>query len=245
MIHRAVVGSTNDLAKELVIRPGVELPLVVRADRQTRGRGRGAHAWWSDEGSLTLTIGIDPAAHGLRPEHEPRLALATAVAVIEALGPALTSARPGIRWPNDVEVAGRKLGGILPERVEGPAGPRLVVGIGLNLATDLAAAPAEVRRMATTVAAHRDEPPSPADVEGLLRAILAAFGTTLEQLARDDPRLPRRWAELDTLAGRPVRVDLGPRIVAGLGRGIDARGGLVLDDGRETLTLYGGQVLRD
>jgi BirA family biotin operon repressor/biotin-[acetyl-CoA-carboxylase] ligase len=245
ILHLAVVGSTNDLAKERVAEAGVALPLVVRADRQTRGRGRGAHAWWSDSGSLTFSIGIDPAAHGLRPEHEPRLALAAAVAVIDALGPFLTAGAAGIRWPNDVEVAGRKLGGILPERVEGPAGPRLVVGVGLNLSTDLAAAPAEVRLMATTVAAHRDEALAPADVEDIFGAILAGFARVLDLLARDDPSLPGRWNEIDTLAGRPVRVDLGPRIVAGLGRGIDARGGLLLTDGRETWTVYGGQVLRE
>lgn len=245
MIHRAVVGSTNDLAKELVTQAGIDLPLVVRADQQTRGRGRGSHTWWSDQGSLTFTIGIDPAAHRLRPEHEPRLALTAAVTVIDALGPAMTAGRAGIRWPNDVEVAGRKLGGILPERVEGPAGPRLVIGIGLNLTTDLAGAPAEVRRLATTVDEHRDRPLAPADVEGLFHAVLAAFGRQLDLLARDDPSLPGRWNELDTLAGRRVRVDLGPRIAAGLGRGIDPRGGLLLDDGRETLALYGGRVLRD
>src|SRR3989442_439204 len=136
MIHREIVDSTSDLARRLLLEGSAELPMVVRADRQTRGRGRGAHAWWSDAGSLTFTIGIDPAAHGLRSEHEPRLALAAAVAVIDALGPVLTSGTPGIRWPNDIEVAGRKLGGILPERVAGPAGTRLVIGIGLNLTTD-------------------------------------------------------------------------------------------------------------
>jgi BirA family biotin operon repressor/biotin-[acetyl-CoA-carboxylase] ligase len=244
-VQRAVVASTNDLAKELLAQVDVELPLVVRAERQTRGRGRGAHAWWSDGGSLTFTIGIDPAAHGLRPEHEPRLALAAAVAVIDALGPVLTSGAAGIRWPNDIEVAGKKLGGLLPERVEGPDGTRLALGIGLNLTTCLADAPAEVRRMATTVQEHRNQPLSPADVEGLFREILARFETTLALLARDDDALARRWRELDTLAGHWVRVDLGSRIVTGWGRGIDARGGLLLSDGRETVTVYGGQVLRE
>ena len=95
------------------------LPLAVWAKSQTRGRGRGSHRWWSDAGSLTFTLAIDPAAHGLAVEHEPKLALATAVAVIEALTSS-SSVKPsiGIRWPNDLEVDGRKLGGILPERVD-------------------------------------------------------------------------------------------------------------------------------
>jgi BirA family biotin operon repressor/biotin-[acetyl-CoA-carboxylase] ligase len=245
MVRQPVVASTNDLAKELLAEAAAELPLVVRAERQTRGRGRGSHSWWSDGGSLTFTVGIDPAAHGLRPEHEPRLALAAAVGVIDALGPVLTSGTLGIRWPNDIEISGKKLGGLLPERVEGSAGTRLVLGIGLNLTTRLADAPEEVRRMATTVQQHRDRPLSAAGVEAIFRAILARFEIVLALLARDDAALARRWHELDTLAGRRVRVDLGPRVVSGLGRGIDARGGLLLDDGSGTLTVYGGQVLRD
>jgi len=123
LIHREVVASTSDLARELVEAGEVELPLAVRATRQTRGRGRGTHRWWSDSGSLTFTIALDPAPHGLRDEHAPRIALATAVAVVDAIAHLRLSETPGIRWPNDIEAGGRKLGGILPERVETRTGP--------------------------------------------------------------------------------------------------------------------------
>src|SRR5690349_13568833 len=99
-IDREVVTSTSDLARELVVEGRSPLPLLVRAARQTRGRGRGQNAWWSDAGSLTFTIALDPAEHALRPEHEPRLALATAVAVVGAIEPLLPGRAPGIRWPN-------------------------------------------------------------------------------------------------------------------------------------------------
>ena len=83
---------------------------------------------------MTFTLAIDPLAHGLTAEIEPRLALATAVAVIEALDELeLGSPSLGIRWPNDLEAGGRKLGGILPERVETPRGHRILIGIGLNV----------------------------------------------------------------------------------------------------------------
>src|SRR5207237_728418 len=103
--------------------------------------------WWSDGGSLTFTIALDPSAHGLRSEHEPRLALATAVAIIDAIASWGLSEVPGIRWPNDIEVGGRKLGGILPERLDTPMGPRLLIGIGVNVASQMADAPEAVRRM--------------------------------------------------------------------------------------------------
>jgi BirA family biotin operon repressor/biotin-[acetyl-CoA-carboxylase] ligase len=218
---------------------------VVWAARQTRGRGRGSHRWWSDAGSLTFTIALDPAAHGLRPEHEPRLALATAVAVIDAIEPIGLSAAPGIRWPNDIEAGGRKLGGILPERLDTPDGPRLLIGIGLNVATRLDDAPPEVRRMAASLADFRPGPSPPGEVERLLHSILGGFAGVLDRLACDDPDLARRWAALDTLHGRPVRVDLGPRLVAGVGRGIDPEGALCVAAPEGLVRLVGGVVLRD
>ena len=242
--HRDVVGSTSDLARQLVADGSIPLPLVVRADRQTRGRGRGEHAWWSDAGSLTFTVALDPAAHGLRADHEPRLALATAVALIEAIGPFAPGAPLGIRWPNDVEAGGKKLAGLLPERVETAAGPRILLGIGVNVRTDLASAPAEVRGMATTVEALRGGPMDSAGVEALFDSMIDHFGRIVARLAADDPSLARRWMDLDTLAGTGVRVDVGPRIIAGVALGIDERGSFIVREGREVRTLHGGQVLR-
>lgn len=248
-IHREVVESTSDLARQLIVDGGIDLPLVVRADRQTRGRGRGAHRWWSDAGSLTFTIALDPAAHGLRIEHEPRLALATAVAVIDALVPFGLSEPLGIRWPNDIEAGGRKLGGILPERLETQLGPRVLIGIGLNVASRLADAPQEVRRMAASVADLLAGPVSPDDpriqLDRLLGAILDRVAIVLEQLARDDPALPARWSALDTLRDTPVRVDLGPRIISGIGRGIDVEGALRLANNEGLTCLFGGRVFRE
>ncbi len=135
------------------------LPLVVLANRQTQGRGRGTNWWWSDEGSLTFTLALDPSAHGLTAMHEPRLALAAAVAVVDATRPYVPpQATLGIRWPNDIEAGNRKLGGILPERVETAGGVRILIGVGLNVRTRLEDAPPEVRRMAATLAEWVDDP---------------------------------------------------------------------------------------
>ena len=79
-----VVNSTSVHAAELIQDVDLELPLAVWTLSQTHGRGRGSREWWSDAGSLTFTVAIDPARHGLAPPIEPRLALATGVAVIDA-----------------------------------------------------------------------------------------------------------------------------------------------------------------
>ena len=239
------VDSTSDRAAALIREGTVELPMAVWARRQTRGRGRGSHSWWSDAGSLTFTLAIDPTAHGLAVASEPKLALATAVAVIDALNElGLGTSSLGIRWPNDLEADGRKLGGILPERIETEGGHHILVGVGVNVLTDIANAPADVRGMATSLndihTGTRYEPVVPR----ILSTILRHFEWVLSHLADGDPGLATRWSELDRLRDRWVRVDLGTRILAGRGCGIDPDGALCLDDGASRHRLFGGQVLR-
>jgi BirA family transcriptional regulator, biotin operon repressor / biotin---[acetyl-CoA-carboxylase] ligase len=239
------LDSTSDRAAELVRSEAIDLPLCVRAIQQSRGRGRGDHSWWSDPGSLTFTLAIDPAAHGVRPESEPRLALSAAVAVIDALRDlGFDSPGLGIRWPNDIELHGRKLGGILPERVETEAGHRILIGIGVNVATDLGAAPSAVRAMATSLSVIGGPEVDSLTSDGLLRAILDRLASVAGQLAAGDVALGERWAAIDLLRDERVSVDLGDRIVAGRGCGIDADGALCLDQGGSVLRLFGGRVLR-
>lgn len=240
------VGSTNDLAKQWAGDPGTapDLPVVLIADRQTRGRGRGANAWWSDPGSLTFSVLLDPAAIGLTDRHVPLTSLATAVAVVDAVGPLLCRGELRIRWPNDVEIDGRKIAGILPERINTPGGPRLVVGIGLNVRSRLDDAPADVRAMAAAVAEYCDRDLTAEDQRDLFDALLGRLDDGFARLAGDDEALATRWVELDQLLGSAVRIDLGGSIVEGVGRGIAADGALLIDDGQSLRRIYGGRVLR-
>jgi BirA family transcriptional regulator, biotin operon repressor / biotin---[acetyl-CoA-carboxylase] ligase len=241
-----IVDSTSDRAAELVREGCCALPLAVWARTQTQGRGRGTHEWWSDAGSLTLTLAIDPLAHGLTVENEPKLALATAVAVIEALNELeLGSPSLGIRWPNDLEAEGRKLGGILPESLETPHGRRILIGIGLNVRSNLAAAPTAVRAMATSLVALHAKSLDESISERLIPAFLGRFDLALQRLALRTPELACQWARLDLLRDKWVRVDLGTHQVAGWGQGIDNEGALCLDDGQQTQRIFGGQVIRD
>ena len=240
------VDSTNDRAAELVREGCCTLPLAVWARNQTRGRGRGTHEWWSDAGSLTLTLAIDPVVHGLTVHNEPKLALATAVAVIDALNELeLGSPALGIRWPNDLEADGGKLGGILPENLETPHGRRILIGIGLNVQTNLAAAPSEVRALATSLAALHAKPLDESIFGRLIPAFLGHFESVLQRLTLGDPELACQWARLDLLREKWVRVDLGTHQIAGWGQGIDQNGALCLNDGQQSLRLFGGRVIRD
>src|SRR5579885_730354 len=246
MIATDQVDSTSDRAAELLLRGTAgPLPMCVWSRTQTRGRGRGHHTWWSDRGGRTFTLAFDPEEHGLPWEVGPRLALMTAVAVVEAIE-ALGFGHPalGIRWPNDVQVGRLKLGGTLPEQVVTDQGRRVLIGVGLNVATDPADMPAVVRGMATSLAAIQGRPLEDETLPLLLAAILDRFGSVLGRLVDRSPELVRRWNDLDLLRDEWVSVDLGPRVIAGWGRGIEPDGSLRLDDGRERHRVVGGLVLR-
>jgi BirA family biotin operon repressor/biotin-[acetyl-CoA-carboxylase] ligase len=236
------IGSTSDLARELVLSGDLELPLVVRARRQTAGRGRGEHRWFSDDGSLTFTVAIDPKESRLRRDHEPRLALALAVEIINVVESLIgISALMMIRWPNDIESSGKKVAGLLPERVETPNGPRLLIGIGINVTTDFSNAPAEVRRMAVSINELSEHP---IDADFVLESLLGRFPGFLSRLADDDPALSEEWLRRDSLLGQPVRLALGEKLVSGIGRGVDASGGLRIRSGDVERTFHAGHVLR-
>jgi BirA family biotin operon repressor/biotin-[acetyl-CoA-carboxylase] ligase len=244
-VHRQSVGSTNDLARELVADPQLELPLLVTADEQTGGRGRGENRWWSDEGSLTATVAIDGRDVGLLLADEPKIALVAAVSVVDALATILPGCPFQIRWPNDVEVSGRKLAGLLPERVQSERGGRVLVGIGLNLGTRLECAPAEVRCMAVSLAELAAPGALVVDRTEMLRLILGFLEAGIERLKSRGLELAHRWNELDALAGKPVRIAQGPNVIEGVARGVDESGSLRLEREDRIVLIRGGQVLRD
>lgn len=122
-------------------RAGRTEPVLLVAQRQTAGRGRLGRSWRSDAGaSLTFSLGLL-----LAPADWSGLSLAVGVALAESLHPAIR-----LKWPNDLWLHGRKLGGILIETASAAGEPGAarftVIGAGINLAprsgADLSTAPA-------------------------------------------------------------------------------------------------------
>lgn len=187
------VDSTNRLAAELA-RAGAADGLVVGADHQTAGRGRRGRTWESRPGSaLLVSVVLRPAP-----------ALVTLAAGLAAAGAceSVAGVATALKWPNDVLLAGAKVGGILAEGV----GDAAVVGLGVNLGWSppgAACLGAAIDRMA------------------LLQAYLAGL---------DDPGdvLARYRSRCSTL-GRPVRVQLPGATVEGTADAVDEQGRLVVD----------------
>jgi BirA family biotin operon repressor/biotin-[acetyl-CoA-carboxylase] ligase len=126
------IGSTSDRALEVGSQGEARLPLLVLAERQTAGRGRGANRWWSDQGALTFSLVLEAPSDRLPPQRWPQVALVAGLAVCEALQTFAPRAELRVKWPNDVYLGERKICGILSESIPGWR-DRLVVGVGVNV----------------------------------------------------------------------------------------------------------------
>jgi BirA family biotin operon repressor/biotin-[acetyl-CoA-carboxylase] ligase len=234
--HYATLGSTNDRAKECARHTEHTLPLLIVADRQTAGRGRGANRWWTGEGSLAVSLLLDAAELGLDRSRSPLVALAAAVAVVQTVAPLLPSRTVGVHWPNDVFAEGRKLAGIL---VEVPSAQRLAVGIGLNLNSSLRQAPQELQATATTLL---DLTGVQHDRTEVLRRILDHLDAGLRRLAASPREIAARANAICLQRGQILTVLSGQVSTTGRCRGIAPDGALVLDTPQGPRTVYSGTV---
>jgi BirA family biotin operon repressor/biotin-[acetyl-CoA-carboxylase] ligase len=220
VVHRPVVGSTMDEARSLAVDPATPLPAVVVADRQEAGRGRRGAGWWQAEGALAASLVVEGGGAG---PPRPIWALASGVALAEAIRALEPAVAAVVRWPNDVEAAGRKLAGIL---VETAPGGRAVVGIGVNTAGSAARAP---RSLQSRVGTLPDITGRPLGRAALLADFLPRFTALVAALAGDPTALARRYRPLCGLDGSVVTLHSGAVRHTGVCRGIAASGALVLD----------------
>lgn len=238
----AEAASTMDRGRQVAADEACPLPAVVVADRQTLGRGRRAARWWQPPGSLAASLVVDDDAGRLIGRPRPTWSLACGVAVAESLRHLEPGVEAVVRWPNDVEVGGRKLAGIL---VEAAANGRAVFGIGVNTCGSLHEAPAGLRSRLVTIPdligrflpRHR-----------LLADLVPRLLDALVAIHDDPAALAERYRPLCSLTGSFVRVYHDGDARGGICRGITADGELVLETerGRETfrsgsLTPPGGE----
>ncbi len=235
--HHAELGSTSDRALELAAEDELELPLLVLAERQNAGRGRGSNHWWSADGALTFSLVLSPLAK-LPPANWPRLSLAAGLAICQALESFAPRALFQVKWPNDVYAEGKKISGIL---IESPASSRgrLVIGIGVNVNNSLAAAPPEIRSLATALC---DIDGQQRDLTSVLAAILTELSSHLSA-ASDMATISSRWQERCLLSGRTIQVQSGGETITGRCLGIDEQGRLLLQTETGRRTVVSGSTL--
>ncbi len=236
--YHAELGSTSDQALQLAAQDELKLPLLVLAERQTAGRGRGSNRWWAADGALTFSLLIEPPREQLPPATWPRLSLAAGLAICDALESFAPQALFQVKWPNDVYAEGRKIAGIL---IESPAQSRgrLIIGIGVNVNNSMDGAPEEIRSQA---AALCDIERQPHDLTSVLAAILGELDNQLNRAA-DMRAISGRWPDRCYLTGRTVQLQSGTEPITGRCLGIDAAGALVLQTESGRRSIVAGTVV--
>ena len=233
--HYETLGSTQDHARAAAVSARA-LPLLVVAETQTSGRGRGANQWWTGSGSLAFSLVFDPQEYGLPAVGIPQLSLAVAVAVIDAISTLSPGIVLGLHWPNDIYAGDRKLAGIL---VDVLAGGRHVLGVGINTNNSALAAPNELRQRVGTL---RDLTGQNYDHTELLIAILLEFHGVLQQLRDVPERLGARFDELCLQHGETLTVRSGSQAVHGVCEGIASDGALLLATSAGRQKVYSGTL---
>ena len=180
------VSSTQDVARDL------PLGSIVIADHQTAGRGRLDRRWEAPAGAALLVSFVLEA--------NPLLSLALGIAAAEACGPNVR-----LKWPNDLLLGGKKLGGILVETTREKA----ICGLGVNLT------------WAPQGAARLDQPRD---------ELFARVQVRIQKWTSSEPEaVLARWRELSATLGRRVRIEVSGKAVEGIAQDIGPHGELIID----------------
>jgi BirA family transcriptional regulator, biotin operon repressor / biotin---[acetyl-CoA-carboxylase] ligase len=233
------VDSTNSV---LLGRPNSPLGAcdVFLAEYQTAGRGRRGRAWLAPPGgSICLSLGW---TFREVPREIGALGLAIGVCALRALRDSGLE-RAALKWPNDILIDGKKLGGILIELRAESAGPaNAVIGIGLNVALG-AALLERIGEMGVAaidlVSAGLEHPSRNALAAALIdQVVLGLLAFEKEGLR---PFL-EEWRDADALRGRQIDVHTLEGVARGLARGIDLHGALVIETPQGVKRFVSGDV---
>jgi len=231
--HRAEIDSTSS---ELMrrARAGEDAPVLLVAERQTAGRGRMGRTWDSalaagEPASLTFSLGLP-----LAPRDWSGLSLAVGLALAESLDPD-GSAGLSLKWPNDLWLGGRKLGGILIETAgTGQPGARqVVIGVGLNIE------PRPGDGLRTAPASLREWQPQASAASVLLQLAAPLLDAVLRFADTGFAPLAPRFAARDALRGREVQLSDGR---SGRCAGVGPGGELLVHTGQAMEAITSSEV---
>jgi BirA family transcriptional regulator, biotin operon repressor / biotin---[acetyl-CoA-carboxylase] ligase len=218
------IDSTNS---ELMRRARAQqlAPTLLVAQQQSAGRGRQGRPWLSSPGAaLLFSLGWP-----LAPREWSGLSLAVGVAVAESL-----HADIRLKWPNDLWLQGRKLGGILVETASAGALRYAVVGVGVNIML-----PVSDTNLATPAAALREVSPA-ATPASALQAVAQPLIDALQLFeAQGFAAFAKRFAARDALLGREVHTSEGQR---GLCQGVNEQGALLVHTAQGARALVSGEL---
>ncbi len=233
-----VTGSTNTDLFELGRQGAPEWTLVVAGEQRT-GRGRLGRTWASLEGrSLLASILLRPR---VAPSDAPLLSLLAAVCMVRAIR-STNGVDVMCKWPNDLVVGERKLGGILAEaHVHSERLSFVVIGTGVNVAEQPDDFPPEIKRTATSILMEGGRVYGVALLREYLRELRGLYTPTGENLRTDV--LDTYRAMSATIGRDVVATTASGQRIEGRATGIDDRGELLVKSGPRTEAIGFGEVV--
>ena len=230
------VGSTQQVARERAAKGAAEGTTIV-AKAQSAGTGRMGRAWVSPVGGLYMSFILRPGEL-LRPE---LVTLITAAAVVDGIKDA-TGLAPKIRWPNDIAMGGRKLGGVIAEAAShGTVVDWIVVGVGVNCN----APPSKMGGLEAESTSIARELGKEVEILNVMRSILDSFSALYERW-RSGEDMQEEWSNKVGTIGREVSIKLktGENPFSCIAEDIDAQGNLVVILEGETVAVYAEDLER-
>ncbi|VUT27549.1 MAG: Putative biotin ligase [Candidatus Syntrophoarchaeum sp. GoM_oil] len=213
--------STNDEAKRLA-RIGEEEGAVVITGRQTHGRGRYDHLWFSSDQGVHLSIILRPQINASR---IARLVMVVGVAAARVIASYGLEAR--IKWSNDLLVNDKKVGGILTELDIDGGMEDCIVGIGINLNVSQSEFPEEIKKIATSI---MDELGEEVSREEFICRLLNEFEDVYDRFkAEAFDGITQEWRARCSTIGKLVRIRTVGSTMEGEAVGIDREGALILE----------------
>lgn len=227
-IEHDSIDSTNLEAKRLIQSGSVSGDFVVSAKTQSAGRGRLDRAWISSEGNLFISIAKcmkgdkDGIAAG------QLLPFIAALAVGSALRGFMKSESPLYKWPNDVLVDGKKISGILIEKINNYA----IIGIGINIANS----PESATKLPATFLNNYAS--NPCSVKEVLDALIYNFDIKGELGSK---QVLQEWMSSAYKINQNVTIMRENKEISGVYKGIDENGWLILETngGKREAVLFG------
>jgi len=215
----ARTSSTNDIATEYA-RNRENDGLAVFAQEQTAGRGRAGTKWLSGKGdSILCSVVLTDSECNAE-----LLSLACAVAAAEAVGK-IGPSEARIKWPNDIILNGKKVGGILLESRPVDSRTSYILGIGINCHQKKESFPAELQATATSIDV---ESQTTCDRISLAKRLLTSLDHWLEVAENDSGQVTEQWRRLSIQLGHRVTLLFNGKNFTGNCTGIDPEKGLIL-----------------
>ena len=219
------VNSTNEKANELAA--NVEEGTVIIAKKQKKGIGRFGREWISPKGGIYVSVILKPK---ISPIDAPKITLITGIAVAKVIRKLGLDAK--LKWPNDVLIQGKKVGGILTSMsTKDGKVDYIIVGIGINANIHISIFPKELQESATSL---KEEFKKEVLMEKVIEDILHEVEINYETFKKGKfAYLLNQWKRLSDTIGKKVKIKMRTEVIEGEAVGVNRDGALImkLEDG--------------